>query len=493
MSRISRRPRLVVEGDSLSASGIWVPYALQVASASNEFYLPPSYNQAVGGETALQMMNEVGSVNAIRPDAVVILAGTNDLGLGVSASVIYSRLKYMWKNYLDSGADYVIAVDIPPRNDAGWMKNYFVLETRRLQLNDMINNLANDVDLANYRDRILVVKDYKLNPNTDTIDGLHENGVGAQKIGNAIGAAMLQLKFSLPQVKGDLNGDGTTDILYRNDSTGNIDSFQMHNGELESRHSIGDSSAAYLIAGTGDFNGDGTSDILFRNNATGDVGYWQMQNGALEAWHAISMSSTDYQVTGIGDFNGDDTSDILFRNSNTGDVGYWQIQNGTLEDWHSIGKASIDYQVAGIGDFNGDGTSDILFCNNSTGDVGYWQMQNGTLDGWHSIGKASADYLITGIGDFNGDGTSDILFRNNSTGDVGDWQMQNGTLAAWNAISGSSTAYQVAGTGDYNGDGTSDILFRDATGDLGYWQMQNGTLQSWQHIGGSSPAYGVVG
>ncbi|MGX7709277.1 FG-GAP-like repeat-containing protein [Methylobacterium sp. Gmos1] len=315
-----------------------------------------------------------------------------------------------------------------------------------------------------------------------TVDDGH-NGTGTSSLTVHIG----------PLARNDLTRDGTSDILFRGKEGGDLGYYQMQNGTLEGWHSIGTSSAAYLIAGTGDFNGDGTGDILFRNNNTGDVGCWQMQNGTLEGWHAISASSTDYQVTGIGDFNGDGTSDILFRNSSSGDVGYWQMQNGVLEGWHSVGRSSTDYQAAGIGDFNGDGTSDILFRNNSTGDVGYWQMQNGTLEGWHTIGKASAAYLITGIGDFNGDGTSDILFRNNSTGDVGDWQMKNGTLEAWQAISGSSTAYQVAGTGDYNGDGTSDILFRDATGDLGYWQMQNGTLQSWQHIGGSSPAYGVVG
>jgi hypothetical protein len=30
-----------------------------------------------------------------------------------------------------------------------------------------------------------------------------------------------------------------------------------------------------------DFNNDGTSDVLLRNSTTGDVGYWQINNGQL--------------------------------------------------------------------------------------------------------------------------------------------------------------------------------------------------------------------
>ena len=49
------------------------------------------------------------------------------------------------------------------------------------------------------------------------------------------------------------------------------------------------------MVGVGDFNGDGTSDILYRNNTTGDSGFYQMSNGS-PSWHPIGSSSTAYTV-----------------------------------------------------------------------------------------------------------------------------------------------------------------------------------------------------
>ena len=123
----------------------------------------------------------------------------------------------------------------------------------------------------------------------------------------------------------------------------------------------GPSSAAYSVEGTGDFNGDGTSDILFRNDATGDVGFYQMNNGANAGWHEIGFSSTAYSIVGTGDFNGDGTTDILFRNATNGDVGFYQMSNGALQGWHDIGLSSTAYSVATVGDYAA--TAPLTFCS----------------------------------------------------------------------------------------------------------------------------------
>src|SRR5207302_289240 len=53
-----------------------------------------------------------------------------------------------------------------------------------------------------------------------------------------------------------------------------------------------------------DLNGNGVSDILFRNDATGDVGFYDMQ-GSRVGWNDIGGSSTAYGAVGTGDFIGD--------------------------------------------------------------------------------------------------------------------------------------------------------------------------------------------
>jgi autotransporter passenger strand-loop-strand repeat protein len=47
-----------------------------------------------------------------------------------------------------------------------------------------------------------------------------------------------------------------------------------------------------------DFTGHGSSDILFRNNTTGDGGFYQISNGTLQGWQGIGGSSTAYLYRG---------------------------------------------------------------------------------------------------------------------------------------------------------------------------------------------------
>ena len=120
---------------------------------------------------------------------------------------------------------------------------------------------------------------------------------------------------------GDFNGDGVTDVLMRNNTIGGDTGFYQMNsdGSLQGWHTIGSSSTDYSVVGAGDFNGDGITDVLFRNNALGgDTGFYQVSSdgsGALQGWRSVGSSNTDYSVVGAADFNGDSVTDILFRNN----------------------------------------------------------------------------------------------------------------------------------------------------------------------------------
>jgi hypothetical protein len=304
-----------------------------------------------------------------------------------------------------------------------------------------------------------------------------------------------------PLTADNFNGNGVSDILFRNDSSGDVGWYNMQ-GSLVAWNDIGGSSTAYNVVGTGDFFGNRVSDILFRNNATGDVGYYQMTyDGVFAGWRDIAGSATAYSVVGVGDFNGDGTSDILFRNNTSGDTGFYAINNGAFAGWHDIAGSSTAYSVVGVGDFDKNGTSDVLFRNNATGDIGYYAINaGGVFAGWRDIGGSSTAYAVVGVGDFYGNGSADILFRNNTTGDLGFYAMNGGVFGGWHDLGGSSTAYSVAAVGDYYGNGTSDILFRNnTTGDTGYYAISNGALSvnpftnsSWHDIGLSSTAYRIV-
>jgi hypothetical protein len=309
--------------------------------------------------------------------------------------------------------------------------------------------------------------------------------------GTASGAAYVIYGAAAPSPDlphNDFNGDGRSDILWRNSSTGQIvdwlatSSSGFNGNGPNSSHFV---SADWQVAGTGDFNGDGRVDILWRNT-DGRISDWLgtangdfVGNGA----HSIAAVSNSWQVAATGDFNGDGREDILWRNPTTGQIADWLANangNGGFTGNGAHSAASIDpvWQVAGTGDFNGDGIDDILWRNSSTGRIADWLGKPDASGGFTGNGANSGNtvdlaWQVAGIGDFNGDGHSDILWRNSSTGQVNDWlgtATGGFTDNSAHASATLSTAWQVAEIGDFNGDGIDDILWRNtSTGQTTDW------------------------
>jgi hypothetical protein len=126
--------------------------------------------------------------------------------------------------------------------------------------------------------------------------------------------------------------------------------------------------------GVADFNGDGRSDILWRNDG-GVIAEWTANsNGSFSGNAAVSFSvDSTWKVIGVGAFNCDGRhADILWRNDN-GDLAQWQadangnfVTNGT-----PYYRVATNLRVALIGDFNGDHCDDILW-RDLGGNVTQW-------------------------------------------------------------------------------------------------------------------------
>ncbi|TBX20320.1 FG-GAP-like repeat-containing protein, partial [Nioella sediminis] len=101
-----------------------------------------------------------------------------------------------------------------------------------------------------------------------------------------------------------------------------------------------------------DLTGDGTSDILWRNGTTGQYGMFDMSGGT-PTWSVLGGESTAWQIGGLGDFDGDGTDDILWRNDTSGGIGFSAMGSGSPV-WNALGTASAAWQIMGVGDFNGD-------------------------------------------------------------------------------------------------------------------------------------------
>jgi Ca2+-binding RTX toxin-like protein len=280
-------------------------------------------------------------------------------------------------------------------------------------------------------------------------------------------------------VADDFNGDGISDILWHNDSGQLTDWLGSSSGGFSpnAANELTSVSTDWYVVGIGDFNGDGRSDILWRNNDGRITDWLGTANGGFtpNAANALAGVSTDWHVAGVGDFNGDGRADILWRN-NDGRITDWLgTSTGGFTDnaANALASVSTDWQIAAVGDFNGDGHDDILW-RNSDGRITDW-LGNGnggfTPNSANFLNNVSTDWQVAGVGDFNGDGYTDILWRD-TDGRITDWlgNSDGGFTPNWaNFYESVSTDWQVAQIGDFNGDGKADILWRDSDGRITDW------------------------
>jgi VCBS repeat protein len=156
----------------------------------------------------------------------------------------------------------------------------------------------------------------------------------------------------------------------------------------------------WTAVGTGDFNGDGHSDILWQNASSGQTVIWEMNGAGIIGGGAVSLNAgPGWKAIGTGDFNGDGLSDILFQNTGNGQAAVWEM-NGT----NVIGGGTVSaipgtsWHAIGTSDFNRDGHSDILW-QNVSGQAAIWEMNGATQipggaqilaadpgPSWHAVG-----------------------------------------------------------------------------------------------------------
>ena len=182
---------------------------------------------------------------------------------------------------------------------------------------------------------------------------------------------------------GDFNGDQVSDVLWRNRTTGeNAIGFLVSDlGEVywyayPTRPVV---ISAWKVVGTGDFDGDGRSDILWRNGSTGANVVWRFTdltgNGSPGfVSTGLPAVSAPWKVAGIGDFNGDNHSDVLWRHPVTGANVIWPSAIRTAR-W-TPKPAETTWIPASIADINGDLRSDIVWRNTVTGANTAWLSAN---------------------------------------------------------------------------------------------------------------------
>jgi hypothetical protein len=102
---------------------------------------------------------------------------------------------------------------------------------------------------------------------------------------------------------GDFNNDRATDIIWRNTQTGNNSFWMMNfNGTISSTAPLQweNPYSGWKIVGTGDFNGDGWTDILWRNTTNGSNEIWPMAGTSPITWIPLQSEpiNSGWQIVG---------------------------------------------------------------------------------------------------------------------------------------------------------------------------------------------------
>ncbi|AOT59542.1 FG-GAP-like repeat-containing protein [Streptomyces rubrolavendulae] len=203
---------------------------------------------------------------------------------------------------------------------------------------------------------------------------------------------------------GDYSGDGREDVIAREASTGRLWLYTgTGSGTLSGRTLIGNSgwNAMSRLVGYGDLTGDGRTDLLAVEKSTGRLWlYPGTSTGALGArklignggWNAMNA------LVGAGDMNGDGRPDLIAREASTGKLWLYPGGTGALGARVLVGSGgwNVMEHILGLGDINGDGNADLAtsttsaFANDTCRGVGCHLVYHGRGTGSLQPGEVVA-------------------------------------------------------------------------------------------------------
>ncbi|MBT2440873.1 VCBS repeat-containing protein [Streptomyces sp. ISL-36] len=166
---------------------------------------------------------------------------------------------------------------------------------------------------------------------------------------------------------GDFSGDGREDVIAREAATGKLWLYPgTGTGSLGARVLIGTGgwNAMSRMAAFGDLSGDGRSDVLAVEQSTGKLWlYPGTTTGGLGARTLLGSGGWNGMnaLVGAGDMNTDGRADLIAREPSTGKLWLYPGKAGYLGPRVLIGSGGWNTMETflGVGDFTGDGHFDL--------------------------------------------------------------------------------------------------------------------------------------
>jgi hypothetical protein len=139
---------------------------------------------------------------------------------------------------------------------------------------------------------------------------------------------------------------GTTPgTIYWRDGSGNLAIWQVNASQITASAGLGNVPTNWVIAGFGDFNGDGVSDFLWRDMTSGLVAIWFMTSEmTIQSGVVIGAVGGTWNIAQTGDYNGDGLSDILWIDG-TGNLVAWFMNGAQISATAAYGSVGTSFAV----------------------------------------------------------------------------------------------------------------------------------------------------
>jgi hypothetical protein len=184
---------------------------------------------------------------------------------------------------------------------------------------------------------------------------------------------------------GDFRGNGTLALVLQNRGsgaialwyTGGADHGTITGGDYVDVNAV----SGWDVVGVGDFNGDGKSDLVFQNRSTGQVAIWLLSGARYQAGVLLPfVPAAGWKLAATGDIDGDGSADLIFQNQNTGQIALWYMHGTTYAGGVQMTTIPAPgWKVVGAGDYNRDGYLDLLLQSQTGNQTVMWFLRNGAF------------------------------------------------------------------------------------------------------------------
>jgi hypothetical protein len=153
----------------------------------------------------------------------------------------------------------------------------------------------------------------------------------------------------------------------------------------------------HLIDPEADFNGDGQSDLLFQNTSTGQVAIWDMNGSNIIGGGVVGLTpGANWKAVTTVDANGDGKSDIVWQNTSDGQVAVWEMDGNNVIGGGLIGTApGAGWSLQTALD-SGGGYFTLDFQDTATNQAALWAV-HGTNVQYGTVMPFDASEIILGV------------------------------------------------------------------------------------------------